>query len=174
MSKTHIDKLKDSTYISGVELQNEQGETVNRNVKIKEVKKENVFNQRTQEEEPVVTVHFEDCKPLILNSTNTKRLKKASGTNFIEEMVGKTITLTTEKTKAFGQIWDAVRILEQAPKVLTPEDIQAAIQKISGITDLGELQKLYNSDIKFKTNKEIVDAVRAKNKELSTPKADKK
>lgn len=167
--KTHIDKLRETTYISGAELQNEEGETVNRDVTIKEVKKENVFNQRTQEEEPVVTVYFNDCKPLILNVINTKKLKKATGTNYIEEMVGKTITLTTEKTKAFGQIWDAVRILEQAPKVLAPADIQSVIKTIAEIKDLPTLTKLYNSDIKFKTNKEIVEAIKAKNKELSTP-----
>lgn len=169
-TKTHIDKLKESNFLSGVELQDDNGVTVDRDVTIKEVKKETVFNQKTQDEEPVVTCYFDECKPIILNVINTKRLKAASGTNFIEEMVGKKITLTTEKVKAFGQMWDAIRILEKAPVILAETDIKKAIEQIKTVKTLEDLTKLYNSDIKFKTNKDIVEAIKTKSAELKTAK----
>ena len=170
-TKTHIDKLVESTYLGGVELQDENGKTVDRVVTIKEIKKDTVFNAKTQDEEPVVTAYFTDCKPIILNKTNRTTLKKSAGTAIIEEMIGKQITLTTAPVKAFGQMWDAIRIKEQAPNVLTATDILNALKKVQGTENLEALTKLYNSDIKFKTNKSIVEAIKSKSLELKAVKS---
>jgi len=170
-TKTHIDKLVISTYLGGVELQDENGKTVDRVVTIKEIKKDTVFNAKTQDEEPVVTAYFTDCKPIILNKTNRTTLKKAAGTAIIEEMIGKQITLTTTPVKAFGQMWDAIRIKEQAPKVLAPGDISNALKQIQKIKTLESLTNLYNSDIKFKTNKSIVEAIKSKSVEIKAVKS---
>jgi len=170
-TKTHIDKLVESTYLGGVELQDENGKTVDRIVTIKEIKKDTVFNAKTQDEEPVVTAYFTDCKPIILNKTNRTTLKKAVGTTIIEEMVGKQITLTTTPVKAFGQMWDAIRIVEQAPKILTDADISNALKQVQKIETLEALTNLYNSDIKFKTNKSIVEAIKSKSAELKAVKS---
>ena len=170
-TKTHIDKLVESTYLGGVELQDENGKTVDRVVTIKEIKKDTVFNTKTQDEEHVVTAYFTDCKPIILNKINRTTLKKAAGTAIIEEMIGKQITLTTAPVKAFGQMWDAIRIKEQAPKVLAPVDISKALKQIQKIETLESLTKLYNSDIKFKTNKSIVEAIKSKSVEIKAVKS---
>jgi len=170
-TKTHIDKLKESNFLGGVDLQDEQGKTIDRIVTIKEIKKDNVFNQKTQDEEPVVIVYFTDSKPIILNVINTKKIRNATGTNFIEEMIGKQITLTTAPVKAFGQMWDAIRIVEQAPKILTDTDISNALKQIQKIETLEALTNLYNSDIKFKTNKSIVEAIKSKSVELKAVKS---
>lgn len=169
-TKTHIDKLVESTYLAGVELQDENGKTVDRDVTIKEVKKDTVFNVKTQDEEHVVTLYFTDCKPIILNKINRDTLKRATGTNFIEEMTGKRITLTTKPTKAFGQMWDAIRIKEDAPKILSPGEIANAIKQVAEVSTLEALTVLYNSDIKFKTNKDIVEAIKNRSAELKSGK----
>lgn len=109
--KTHIDKLRNPNYLGGWDLQDENGKTKDIIVTIKEVKSEFVFNQKAQMEEPVLTVFFNECKPIILNSTNRKALKKVTNTSYIEEMAGKRIQLTTKRIKAFGEFHDAIRIV---------------------------------------------------------------
>jgi len=108
--KTHIDTLRNSIYLGGWDLLDEHGKTTEKIVTIKDIKKSMAFNQKSQKEEQILTVEFVECKPIILNSTNRKRLKKLTETAFIEDMIGKRIILTTEKVKAFGEVHDAVRI----------------------------------------------------------------
>lgn len=115
MTKTHIDKLRNPNYLGGWDLQDENGKTNDIVVTIKEVKSEFVFNQKAQIEEPVLTVFFHECKPIILNATNRKTLKKVTDTSYIEEMAGKRIQLTTKRIKAFGDFHDAIRIVNIVP-----------------------------------------------------------
>lgn len=114
--KTHIDKLRNPNYLGGWDLQDENGITTDKIVTIKEVKSEFVFNQKAQMEEPVLTVFFNECKPIILNATNRKTLKKVTNTSYIEEMAGKKIQLTTKRIKAFGEFHDAIRIVNAIPQ----------------------------------------------------------
>ena len=108
---THIDKLRNPNYLGGWDLKDVDGQTINIQVTIKDIKAEMVFNQKTQDEQQVLTVFFNECKPIILNATNRKMLKKVTETDFIEKMVGKKIELTTKKIKAFGEMHDAIRIV---------------------------------------------------------------
>lgn len=165
-TKTHIDSLRESNYLGGWDLFDENGKKLDKDVTIKEIKKEMVYNQKSNSEESVITVHFEECKPIILNSTNRKRIKKATGLDYIEEMVGKKVTLTTERIKAFGDMHDAIRIKQEPPKVLSADEIKAVIKQAQDCKDIPSLTKLYNSNPKFRTNKDIVNAIKLKNKEL--------
>ena len=139
--KTHIDKLRNPNYLGGWDLMDENGKTIDKVVSIKEVKPEFVFNQKAQIEEPVLTVFFNECKPIILNSTNRKMLKKVTQTDYIEEMVGKKIKLTTKRIKAFGEFHDAIRIVNEQVKEVQekPIDIEAVKAKITASKDEAEL-----------------------------------
>lgn len=139
--KTHIDKLRNPNYLGGWDLQDENGITVDKVATIKEIKTEFVFNQKAQAEEPVLTVFFNECKPIILNSTNRKTLKKVTETEYIEEMVGKKIQLTTKRIKAFGEFHDAIRIVPTKPTQSIPVkiDILATKKKLSASATLAEL-----------------------------------
>lgn len=57
-------------------------------------------------------IHFAeaDIKPMILNATNNKTIAKLFKTPYIEEWSGRKIQIYTEKVKAFGDVWDALRI----------------------------------------------------------------
>lgn len=136
--KTHIDKLRNPNYLGGWDLQDENGKTKDIIVTIKEVKSEFVFNQKAQMEEPVLTVFFNECKPIILNATNRKTLKKVTGTSYIEEMTGKQIQLTTKRIKAFGEFHDAIRIVNAIPTVITV-DIEKTKSKLNEAKTLNEL-----------------------------------
>lgn len=136
--KTHIDKLRNPNYLGGWDLQDENGKTHDIVVTIKEVKSEFVFNQKAQMEEPVLTVFFNECKPIILNATNRKTLKKVTDTSYIEEMAGKRIQLTTKRIKAFGEFHDAIRIVNIVPQSVKIEVVN--IEKCK--TTLGEAKTL--------------------------------
>lgn len=145
--KTHIDKLRNPNYLGGWDLQDLNGITVDKVVTIKEIKSEFVFNQKAQSEEPVLTVFFNECKPIILNSTNRKTLKKVTETEYIEEMVGKKIQLTTKRIKAFGEFHDAIRIVNIKPKNEKVEivNIEEIISDLNKATTQDELVKKWTS-----------------------------
>jgi DNA-binding NtrC family response regulator len=141
-TRTHIDKLRNPNYLGGWDLMDENGKTIDRIVTIKEIKNESVFNQKNQIEEQVITLLFEECKPIILNATNRKTLKKVTGTEYIEEMIGKKIQLTTKRIKAFGEFHDAIRITTTKPSdvIAKPVDVSDCLSKLEKCTTLAELQ----------------------------------
>lgn len=145
MSKTHIDKLRNPNYLGGWDLQDENGKTNDIIVTIKEVKSEFVFNQKAQMEEPVLTVFFNECKPIILNATNRKTLKKVTDTSYIEEMAGKRIQLTTKRIKAFGEFHDAIRIVNAVPTVIEKVDVEKCKATLNEAKTLQELVSKWES-----------------------------
>lgn len=155
--KTHIDKLRNPNYLGGWDLQDENGKTTDIIVTIKEVKSEFVFNQKAQMEEPVLTVFFNECKPIILNATNRKTLKKVTETSYIEEMAGKRIQLTTKRIKAFGEFHDAIRIVASAPAQVVQVDIENCKKILSASKTIDELVNNWNSlTAKEKTTAEVL------------------
>ena len=155
--KTHIDKLRNPNYLGGWDLQDENGKTNDIIVTIKEVKSEFVFNQKAQMEEPVLTVFFLECKPIILNATNRKTLKKVTDTSYIEEMAGKRIQLTTKRIKAFGEFHDAIRIVSTIPTVIEKVDIEKCKAVLNGSKTLPELVTNWESlTAKEKSTSEVL------------------
>lgn len=65
-----------------------------------------------------LTLHFVErgYKPMILNTTNAKRIMEAYGTGRVDAWKGKKISIYTEKVTAFGGTTDALRIRAYAPK----------------------------------------------------------
>jgi len=145
--KTNINSLRNPNYLGGWDLQDEKGNTIDKIVTIKEIKKEFVFNQKAQAEEPVLTIFFNECKPVILNATNRKTLIKVTGTEFIEDMVGKKIQLTTKRIKAFGEFHDAIRIVNAKPNDIkfTPVDVEKCLKTLNECKTLPELAKAWES-----------------------------
>ena len=58
----------------------------------------------------------EPYKPMILNVTNKKTLCKLYKTKDTDKLAGKRITIYIEKVKAFGEIYDGLRIKKIIPK----------------------------------------------------------
>lgn len=143
MRKTHIDSLRNPNYLGGWDFLDENGKTSTKVVTITDIKNESVFNQKTQGEEQVLTVFFNECLPIILNATNRKMLKKVTATDFVEDMIGKQITLTTKKVKAFGEMHDAIRIIPNTATVQVNDT--KAIATLNEATTLVELQSKWSS-----------------------------
>lgn len=117
--KTHWKKLVNPNYL-GVYSLPESGELT---LKIIKVEKEMVKGTEGKEEQCMVC-YVEGNKPLILNKTNAKIIQRNTGSAFIEDWQGKTITLYSAKVKAFGDTVDALRVKAGAATelpALTPE-----------------------------------------------------
>lgn len=119
MAKTHFKKLRNPDYLGSWDLADENGNFKNRILTIKEVKKEMVHDGKGGKDD-CVTVYFNECKPMIMNSTNLKTINKSLGTPYIEDWIGKKIEVTVEKVKAFGEIHDALRVVKTSLE-LTPK-----------------------------------------------------
>ena len=59
----------------------------------------------------------EAYKPMILNVTNKKTLCKLYKTKDTEKLRGKAVLIGTEKVKAFGDVYEALRIRSTIPQV---------------------------------------------------------
>jgi len=145
---TNINKLRNPNYIGGWDLQDESGKTTDIIVTIKEIKQDQVFDQKSGQLAPALTVHFLEVKPLIVNATNRKTLIKVTETEFIEQMVGKKIQLTTQRGKWFGEVHDAIRIVNKkssqistsmAPKPVDEADCITRLEKANTVALLAEI-----------------------------------
>ena len=72
------------------------------------------YDEQTKQKVQKQTVFFEECKPLVLNKTNAKTLKRLFSPNSDNpaDAVGHKVILRVESIKAFGKMTDAIRIKE--------------------------------------------------------------
>jgi hypothetical protein len=103
---THWKKLMNPDYLGGYALTPGQDIIAT----IKSVGNEEVTGPDGKKEICSVIHFVEDIKPMILNATNNKTIAKLFKTPYIEQWCGKKIQIYTEKVKAFGQVWDALRV----------------------------------------------------------------
>ncbi len=71
--------------------------------------------------EKCTVIHWTDksFKPMIANITNKKTLCKLYKTKETEKFVGKSVIIGIDKVKAFGDIYDALRIRKRIPQLAT-------------------------------------------------------
>ena len=101
----HYRKLYNSDYIGSYDLDGK--DTV---LTIEGVEKSAVFNPSTQAEEEKAVVTFKEAKKAwIMNRTNGDAIASLHGED-TDNWIGKQITLTTAKVKAFGKVTDAIRV----------------------------------------------------------------
>lgn len=83
---------------------------------IDHVEQNDVKNERGSERK--LTIHFAEngYKPMILNTTNAKRIGKVAGSNKVENWEHLRIAIYTERVQAFGGMTDALRVREYAPR----------------------------------------------------------
>ena len=116
--KTHWKQLQNPLYIGAYSLQ--PGEE--RIVEIEKVVKEQVKGSDGKAEDCTVA-YLKAEKPMILNATNCKILSKVYGSPYIQDWIGKSVTIYAEKIKAFGDTVEALRIRPTKPPLpeLTPD-----------------------------------------------------
>ena len=111
MSLPSWEKVIDPNFICA-ELIGEVG--AERVVTIKDINMAECFDERTQQKVQKQTVFFEECKPMVLNKTNAKTLKKLFSPNSDtpSDAFGHRIVLKVEEVKAFGKKTTGIRIKE--------------------------------------------------------------
>ncbi len=114
MAKTHWKKLHNPDYLGAYSL--DESTMV---VEIKKVEKRQIPGADGKKDDAVVA-ELVGQKPMILNATNMKTIASLYG-NYIEDWVGKKVTLFVATVKAFGTTTDALRIEAKVPKSGLPE-----------------------------------------------------
>ena len=114
MAKTHWKKLHNPDYLGAYSL--DESTMV---VEIKKVEKREIMGADGKKDDAVVA-ELVGQKPMILNATNMKTIASLYG-NYIEDWVGKKITLFVATVKAFGTTTDALRVESKVPKSGLPE-----------------------------------------------------
>lgn len=104
--KTHYKKLMNPNYLGSWDVP----EVGFIEARIIRVDKEMVMNPESHEKEECVVATLDGYKPMILNVTNCKTITKIFESPYIEDWKDKKIKIVTEKVKAFGEVWDALRI----------------------------------------------------------------
>lgn len=108
---THWKKLTDPNYIGAHDFQPNQELTLT--IEKVEDKLLKLFNGSKEEEKHCTLLTFKESKtkkPLILNKVNAKIISKNLETPYVEQWVGKSITLYVAKIRAFGEMTEAVRV----------------------------------------------------------------
>lgn len=108
--KTHWRKNFDYRFIAAEELGGEV------KVVIKSFSQEEAFNGKTKEIVPVIWFEKTE-KGMVLNRTNSKVIARVLNSPYMEDWVGKEITLYPTMVQAFGQPTLAIRVKEDFSKV---------------------------------------------------------
>lgn len=116
MSEQTLDswvKVVDPNYLSA-ELIGTEGATMD--VTITDIRLAECFDERSNSKITKPCVFFAETKPMVLNKTNSKTLKKLFSPNDDDpsRAIGNMVTLKVEKVKAFGKMTDAIRIHEHS------------------------------------------------------------
>lgn len=82
---------------------------------IKHIVEETVEGAEGRKENCAVCYFSEPYKPMILNLTNKKTLIKLYKTSEDQKLIGKRITIISKPVKAFGAVYDALRIKAVVP-----------------------------------------------------------
>jgi hypothetical protein len=149
--KTHWKKMLNYDYLGAYSLDNNQDLTVT----ITGTARELVKSAQHPKGEDCFTAQFKEVdKPMILNATNCKTIQGLYGA-FIEDWVGKQVTLYVKDVKAFGTVTDALRIRDFEPKAKNV-DVKGATEILAKAKTLDELKEAYKSLPKDQMNNEEV------------------
>jgi hypothetical protein len=161
MEKTHWKKAFNSDYLSSCDI--EERDLI---LTIEYVKLEEVTGQNGKQNRNVA--HFkEKVKPMILNVTNSKQVKKFAGSRYIEDWVNIPVQIYVDtKVRMMGEDVEGLRIRSQQPKVGKPEllpDTEQWKKAIGFLLESGELEKITKKYIitennLTKLNQEVADA----------------
>lgn len=103
-----------------------------------DIKDESVVTNGKEELCTVCYWENKEFKPMIFNITNKKMLCKLYKTKDTEKLKGKAVTIGIEKVKAFGEIYDALRIRNKIPqqnaKILKCENCGEAIKAFGNMS----------------------------------------
>ena len=115
--KTHWKKTFNKDYLGAHDL--EDGQELKLIIKSAEVR--TVKDSSGKDGKCNVAIFGNGVKPMILNVTACKQIKKFSGSNYIEDWKNVPIQVFVKKVRAFGEDTEALRIRDSQPKFDKPK-----------------------------------------------------
>jgi len=151
----HFKELLDPNFLSNIDFINDQMKYDKKIVTIESVQRETTHNGKGGDES-VTTLHFKECKPLILSNRNFKTILRATKLVDTDKWKGIGLELVIlENLKAFGQLWDVVRIGRVMPATQAkPVDYSFQIEQLESCQTIEQLQATFlafNADQKAAT-----------------------
>lgn len=123
--KTHWKKVFNSDYLSSSDIEDKDLILTIKSVAIEEVKGADGKGKKCN----VARFAEPNIKPMILNVTNSKLIKKFTGSRFLEDWKNVPVQVyVDDKVKAFGELTEGLRIRSQQPKVEKPKLVPATEQ----------------------------------------------
>lgn len=118
-TKTHWKKVFDSDYLGACDLENDKDvKVIIKSVEVRKIKGQN----GTEEGRNIAIFTDPKIKPMVLNATNCKQLRKFTNTPFIQDWKNVPIQIYVKKDiKAFGDITEGLRIRDIQPQLSKPE-----------------------------------------------------
>lgn len=109
---------------------------------IKDVEEKEVRNKDSGTEMKL-TVQFEETDlPMVINRVNADMIAKVTGKINTGDWIGKKIVVGTSKVRAFGDVWDAIRVRDVVPKADTgPKADAAQIRLIYDLIQAGKVKE---------------------------------
>lgn len=146
-NKTHWKKYMNPDYLGAWSIP-PQGDLT---LTVAKVVKEEVVGEKGKKELLPVIHWRENQKPMVLNVTNSKMIQQLYGTPYVEDWVGKQITLYQAYTKMAGEEVECVRIRPAVPqrkkKPFTPDNPRwdGAVQSIAnGDSNIETIKKHFD------------------------------
>lgn len=150
-TKTHWKKVFNSDYLGSCDL--DEGKdliTVIKNVTVKKVK----GTDGKEQERNVASFTDSNLKPMILNATNCRIIKKFAKSPFINDWNNVSVQIYVKSDiKAFGDVTEGLRIRETQPNLNKPKpkltrDIPAWNKALEGLKNktktLDDIKKVYD------------------------------
>lgn len=112
--------------------------------------------------EECLVIHFrENILNMVCNRTNAKTITKVTGSAYVEDWVGKKITLYPTTTKFGGEVVECIRVRPTAPKQSAPIMCEKCGQQIMAAGNMTAEQiaeygvKKYGKKLCIKCGKEV-------------------
>lgn len=116
--KTHWRKVFNSDYLGSCDLEDNQDlKVVIKSVKVQSVK----GTDGTSKDCNVASFTDSKIKPMILNATNCRIIKKFTGSPFINDWNNVPVQIYVAEVKAFGEMTEGLRIRNNQPNMSKPK-----------------------------------------------------
>ena len=146
MGKTHWKQLVNMDYIGAYALPDGNDLTLT----IAKVARE-VITGNSGRKEQCMVMYFKEqnYKPMILNRTNAKSIQALTGSAFVEDWVGKKVTLYASTTRFGGDVVECLRIRPTVTEQTVTHYCEQCGQEIKGTSGFTAEQIIAGSMKKF-------------------------
>lgn len=101
---------------------------------IKDVYEQEVRSKDSGTETKLTVIYEETDLPMVLNRTNADMIARVTGTSYTGDWIGKKIKVGSSKVRAFGDVFDAIRVRDE--KITAASTEKATTPQLKAILDM--------------------------------------